>query len=364
MLAVLAGAAVPASALAHPFELTNIEMRLGAGTYRMDITFHVDAMLADVPLGDLSADQYQRLRALPESEIERRLEMARQYFSVMVGVRFDGQTVASRVTFPVRESHRDGDRPALPGHLVRLDGAIPEGARAFTLTAAPVFNMIALRIVGPRGEPVDQMLDPLRESEPYPLNAQPPVRGRADVVLEYLRLGFLHIVPRGLDHMLFVLGLYLLSVRLGALLWQVTAFTVAHTLTLGLSTFGVLRLAPTVVEPLIALSIAYVAVENLFTSELKPWRPAIVFAFGLLHGLGFAGVLAGLGLPRERFVSALIGFNSGVEVGQLTVIAAAFAVVGWWRSDPRYRTRVVIPASAAIAVVGCYWAVVRSMASL
>lgn len=363
-LAVFAWAALGAPAFAHPFEVTNVDVRLATGTYRLDITFHVDAMLADVPLGDLSEEQYRRLRALPEPEIERRLEMVRRYFVAMVGVRFDGRSVAPAVTFPNRESARGGDRPALPGHLVRLEGAIPAGARAFTFSAAPVFNMIALSIHGRQGEPVGQMLDPLRESEPYLLDGLPPVRGRAEVALEYVRLGFLHIVPKGLDHMLFVLGLYLLSVRLGVLLWQVTAFTIAHTLTLALSMYGVVRLAPSVVEPLIALSIAYVAVENLFTSELKPWRPAVVFAFGLLHGLGFAGVLSGLGLPRERFVTALVGFNSGVEIGQMAVIAVAFAAVGWWRSDPRYRARVVVPASAAIAVVGCYWAVTRALAAL
>ncbi len=352
-----------APALAHPFEVTNVDVRLTADAYRVDISFHVDAMLADVPLGDLTEAQRRELRARPDADIDRRLEMVRQYFGAMVAVRFDDVPVASRVSFPTREREREGDRPALPGHLVRLEGAIPADARAFTFSAAPVFNMVALRVTGPRGAPVEQMVDPLGESEPYPLAGEAPVRTRTDVAREFLRLGFLHILPRGLDHVLFVLGLYLLSVRLGALLWQVTAFTLAHTLTLGLSMYGVVRLEPAVVEPLIALSIACIALENLFTAELKPWRVVVVFSFGLLHGLGFAGVLAGLGLPHGRFLTALIGFNAGVEVGQMSVIALALAATGWWRSHPRYRARVVLPVSAAIAVVGCYWAVQRTLAS-
>ena len=128
--------------------------------------------------------------------------------------------------------------------------------------------------------------------------------------------------------MLFVLGIYLLSGRAARVLWQVSAFTVAHSITLGLSMYGVITVSPAIVEPLIALSIAYVAVENIFVSELKSWRVALVFAFGLLHGMGFAGVLQELGLPRSEFVTALLTFNLGVEAGQLAVIGAAFLLVG------------------------------------
>ena len=127
--------------------------------------------------------------------------------------------------------------------------------------------------------------------------------------------------------MLFVLGIFLLSPRVKTMLLQVTAFTVAHSITLGLSIYGVVSLPSRIVEPLIALSIAYVAIENLVTRELKPWRLALVFMFGLLHGLGFAGVLRELGLPRDEFLTALADFNLGVEGGQLTVIAAAMLLV-------------------------------------
>src|SRR5207247_6004814 len=136
------------------------------------------------------------------------------------------------------------------------------------------------------------------------------------------------------DHMLFVLGIYLLSGRARAVLWQVSAFTVAHSITLALSMYGVVAVSPKIVEPLIALSIAYVAIENIFRSDLKSWRVALVFAFGLLHGLGFAGALKELGLPRSEFLTALLTFNVGVEAGQLAVIGAAFMLVGWVMGIP------------------------------
>jgi len=95
-------------------------------------------------------------------------------------------------------------------------------------------------------------------------------------------------------------------------------------------------------------------------SELKPWRVVIIFAFGLLHGMGFAGVLTELGLPRREFVTALVGFSAGVESGQLLVIAAAFALVGWHQARSSYRRRVVLPASLAIACVAAYWTIERT----
>src|SRR5262249_17458660 len=148
----------------------------------------------------------------------------------------------------------------------------------------------------------------------------------------YLELGYTHILPKGLDHVLFVLGIFLLSGRARTVLAQVSAFTIAHSITLGLSMYGVITASPRIVEPMIAISIAYFAVENIFLSDLKPWRIGLVFGFGLLHGMGFAGALKDLGLPRSEFLTALVTFNVGVEAGQLSVIAIAFLLVGWYCS--------------------------------
>ncbi len=178
---------------------------------------------------------------------------------------------------------------------------------------------------------------------------------------QYLRLGFEHILPKGLDHILFVLGMFLLTRSLRPLVVQVTSFTLAHSLTLGLTMYGVVSLPSRLVEPLIAISIAYVGIENIVTSRVTAWRPAVVFAFGLLHGMGFAGVLRELQLPREALLPALVSFNVGIELAQLTVIGLAFACTRGLRyRDPRwYRSRIVIPASAAIAVIALVWVAQR-----
>lgn len=177
-----------------------------------------------------------------------------------------------------------------------------------------------------------------------------------ETIWSYLVVGFEHIVPKGTDHILFILGLFLFSIKMKPLLWQVTMFTIAHTMTLGLSMNGVISLPSNIVEPLIALSIAYVGIENIFAKRLHNSRLVLVFMFGLLHGLGFAGVLADFGMPDDDFITALISFNVGVEFGQLAVITMAFFTVGYWfRLSHWYRNRIIIPGSAAISMVGLFW---------
>lgn len=175
----------------------------------------------------------------------------------------------------------------------------------------------------------------------------------------YLRLGFRHIVPEGTDHILFVLGLFFLGITWRKLIAQTSVFTVAHATTLFLSTYGIFRLPSRYVEPAIAFSIAFIAMENVFRPKLGPGRLAIVFGFGLIHGLGFASSLSDVPFPKHDFIIALLGFNFGVDGGQLFVIGLAFLAVGWFRNRPWFRSRIAIPCSLAIAAIGIYWGVQR-----
>ena len=175
----------------------------------------------------------------------------------------------------------------------------------------------------------------------------------------FTKAGIEHIIPKGTDHILFVLGLFFSSLILRPLLWQVTAFTVAHTITLALAALNVIQIPATIVEPIIALSIAWIAVENCIFKRPGKWRPFIVFGFGLLHGLGFAAVLNDYGLPEGNFISSLLAFNIGVELGQLLVLIAALALVWLIRRKSWYRKRIQIPASLIIALVGIFWFVER-----
>jgi hypothetical protein len=201
-----------------------------------------------------------------------------------------------------------------------------------------------------------------KATAPAASGSEPEVSGDEEgVFVRFLTLGFTHILPHGLDHILFVLGLFFFSTLMRPLLVQVTAFTIAHSITLGLAMAGTFSLPSSVVEPLIALSIVVVAMENIFFRKLRPSRWIIVFLFGLIHGMGFAGVLRGLGLPEGQFLSTLISFNVGVEFGQLAVIALAFAATFWARGKTWYFKGIVVPVSVAISIVGLYWSVVRVM---
>jgi len=277
-------------------------------------------------------------------------------------VSFDGRPAPSDISVTLPPADPNDPFATAPRPILLFAGKIPASARKASFRVDLPIGEFPVSFLNPgESEAVYRWQQPGAESEPFALagDVVPPTRG--EVIRRYLVLGFTHILPKGLDHILFVLGLFLLSLRLRPLLAQITAFTVAHTLSLALAMLGLVHLSPRIVEPLIAVSIVYVAVENVFARELKKSRVALVFAFGLLHGLGFAGVLSELGLPRSEFVPALLSFNVGVEIGQLTVIAAAFLVVGAFRKRSWYITRVAVPASVAIAAVGLYWAVTRAL---
>lgn len=186
-----------------------------------------------------------------------------------------------------------------------------------------------------------------------------PVSFPRSPFLTYLGMGFTHILPEGVDHILFVLGLFLFGTRNRALLKQITAFTLAHSVTLALAAFDVVRLPGRIIEPVIALSIAVVALENLFASREHRWRTAVVFGFGLIHGLGFAEVFHDAGLRGPGLLTALLSFNLGVELGQCAVVAMALLVFGWFRGHAKYRKWVVVPGSALIAMVALVWTVQR-----
>jgi len=175
----------------------------------------------------------------------------------------------------------------------------------------------------------------------------------------FTRQGFVHVLPLGLDHILFVLGLFFLSRRWKPIIYQVSVFTIAHTITLGLATLDLVAAPSHVVEPIIAASIAVVAIENIFFPGYRHVRLLVVFFFGLIHGLGFAGALSAFDLDPTSLVIGLLGFNVGVEFGQLAVIALVFGATFWLTEDKAYRKWVVIPGSSLIALMGIYWTIER-----
>lgn len=186
------------------------------------------------------------------------------------------------------------------------------------------------------------------------------LQNNAPPLSEYFRLGVVHILT-GFDHLIFLLGVVLIATSTRSVLAAVTAFTLAHSLTLALSVLGFVSVSPRLVEPLIALSVAYVGLENFWVRDASR-RYRITFAFGLVHGFGFAGALAEIGLPAERASAALACFNLGVEAGQLLVLSLLWPLLRWLhRTYARPFMKLVSVVSLIIVVLGTAWAIERSL---
>lgn len=337
------------------------------GQARFEIDLNLEALVAGIgpqhqdTAESPEAERYNALRNLPPDRLRQSFDDFRTRFLDGVSVRDQsGRALETAVTDI--EIPPVGDTALARTSTLTVTARPGPGTDAVIWSWQAAFGPNIIRVGLPGGEHgYTEYLAEGAASEPIPLQGD-VAQSVTSVAANYAWIGFTHILPKGLDHILFVVGLFLLSTRLRPLLVQVTSFTVAHTITLALGVTGLVTLPAAVVEPLIAASIVYVAVENIVSSKLHAWRPVIVFAFGLLHGLGFAGVLQEIGISDAYFVTALLSFNVGVELGQIAVILGCFLLVGlWFRHQSWYRGAVAIPASAAVAAVGAYWFAERTL---
>jgi hydrogenase/urease accessory protein HupE len=360
---------------AHTMTLTEVTVTF-ATPGKLDVKIGVD--LTQI-LG--SPDRYYQF--VTEPEVAQQAEVRTLLPQVLAGL----QLVVGRT--PLKLELKEFSTATANKALI-LDSQMST-LSTFRFTAALPASQEPLKLLVPIGAPIDYPVvytlqvpaahvsmtrwleDGAHESEPYDWAGHAPggAPSAHNVSVDpdslpwthqtalYLRLGFKHIVPEGEDHILFVLGLFFLGITWRKLLSQTTVFTIAHATTLFLSTYGIFRLPSRFVEPGIAISIAWIAIENVFKPRLGPSRLAVVFGFGLVHGLGFASSLSDIPFPKHDFIMALLGFNFGVDFGQLFVIAVAFMLVGWFRNEPWFRSRIAIPCSLVIAAIGLLWAIQR-----
>ncbi len=365
LFAILTACAHPTASDAHEIRPAVVTiMAAPDGGYEVVVALNIEALLAGIgpqhrDTNDAPETQtYNLLRKLTPDELRTRLTAFAPRWLDGVRLEFDG--VRAQLNVVEAAIPAIGDPALARISNIRLAGKPPSPVKTLRWTYAPEYGSSVVRLQRPGQENLELgWLKDGQSSGSIDLQAT-TTRSTLQKFFQYVSVGFVHILPQGLDHILFVVGLYLLGASWRPLLAQVTAFTVAHSITLALGLYGIVAVSPAIVEPLIALSIVYVAVENILTSKLHFWRPVVVFCFGLLHGLGFAGVLQEIDLPRTDYVVGLIGFNVGVELGQLAVIMLAFAASGlWFRHKSWYRQRIVWPASAAIALIGAFWTIER-----
>ena len=307
-----------------------------------------------------NADEYDRLREMDGPTLTAEFEGFHERLISQTELLADGKRVELRID---RVEIPEAGYTQVPRNsVIYLKGALSREAKSLTWYYPEAFGDHATRVrqIGTEMDEfhwsAHQWVKSDQPTEPFSLTQVFSQPSLTDILTTYTYSGFEHIIPLGLDHILFVLGIFLLSRRLPTILWQVTMFTLAHSITLALGVYGWVNLPAQVVEPLIALSIAYIGIENIWRQKLSRLRLPLIFAFGLLHGLGFASVLTDFGMPTSDFAWALVAFNVGVEIGQVAIVLASYLLVArWFKSERAYRLWVVIPGSALIGLAGLYW---------
>ncbi len=360
-------------AWAHDFTITDTTLTVrGDQRFQVDMICDLDALLLGAGSGHDPVQLTELIAQMEPEDRSRRMDRLRELFLRRVRVRVDGERIPFRVVFPDRAEGfvESGASAGYFGVTARLVGEIPEDGQVVSFWASRAFAAVHLTAHVPGLSRTSRFILQVAEESPsLPLTAaaaeelglgdEAPIGGRG--FMAWLGLGFVHIIPAGADHVLFVMALALGTRKWRPLVALVTTFTVAHSLTMALASLGIVPMGGRMIEIVIAGSIVFLAVENLF--EVKLWaRVVVVFLFGLLHGLGFASVLSELLSPGRDLLVPLLGFNVGVEVGQLLVVGLVSAALYRFRKADWLHKRVVVPGSLAIAAVGLFWAVERLLA--
>jgi hydrogenase/urease accessory protein HupE len=342
--------AAAATADAHTVGVSRGEYGLAGANVTVELVFARLELAGAVPGldanqdGSLSRREVADARSAIEETIIGRLAVGAPFESC-VGT-LQGAALAEEDGLLIRAVYRCPVQPKTLAFQLTFLGTLSHGHRHLaTARAGPV----VVRAVVYDGSSEFQL------AVSGDASVEPTAAGA--VLWPLLRLGIQHILT-GYDHLIFLLGLILVGGRLRSLLIVVTAFTVAHSITLGMAALEVWAPSLAVVEPAIALSIAYVGVENWFVKDASR-RWVITFPFGLIHGFGFAGALRQIALPESQIPLALAAFNAGVEVGQVAVLAVVLPAVLWLQRQQWFADRGLKGVSGAIAVAGMWWFLIR-----
>ena len=351
-----------AAVKAHEISPSILDLSISSNVVQLKLRLSVEAILADVNLSETdntnfsqNSFKYDELRSLNPEEIKNYFSNRWSDLAPLIQVNQSGR--ALELNFSELSVPEIGNLELTRISHLYIEAEL-KNTDPISFSWDPKFGPVVVRQMGVQNG-LTQFLQNGDKSDLIYFNDNVQYT-KLNAFLDYIPVGFEHIIPKGWDHIIFVLGLFFFSTKLRPLVWQISAFTVAHTFTLALGSIGYIKIVPEIVEPLIALSIVFIAVENIFFDRLSKWRPIVIFIFGLLHGLGFASVLGEFGLPDGFFIAALLGFNLGVEIGQLTVVLLAFITLGYWfNKKDYYQISIANPISIIIGLVGAYWFIER-----
>ena len=333
----------------------------------IDLTFSAEAFLAGIDLSTISdtddsakSGLYDEFRAMPPDILADRIKSSSAALAATFTVMAAGRPLPLELA--AIDVADEDDLSLSRDTKLRLRSSFPKAGEAIAIQWQPAMGALLIRQMGTGGDPeYSDYLPNGGESQAFMLSDARPVP-LGSVIGKYIHSGIIHIVPAGLDHILFVVGLLAYGLSARGLIFQISLFTVAHTITLAAASLGWINISGSIVEPLIALSIAWIGVENMIrtSGRVAITRSSVVFVFGLLHGLGFASVLADFGLPQSAYIVGLLSFNLGVEIGQLIIVVPIFLMLRALKlTDRRFRRGFQIPVSTIISAIGLFWFVER-----
>jgi len=318
-------------ARAHEIDPGIADVQVTETEVTMDIRLSLESILAEMDLAAITEttaspveEIYNELRATDPATLRAELEEFWPRMQQRIVIEVDGERILPELVGASIPEVGNFELARVSTLHLRAD--LPEGDSPVSVGWAALYGDLVVRQVGGGEDAYTAFLSDGDLTDPLP-RLEIRTESAWSVFARYIIVGFEHIIPLGIDHILFVLGLFFFSLHLKPILFQVTSFTVAHTITLALASLGLVTVPASIVEPLIAASIVYVGVENIRGHGNVMARTGLVFVFGLLHGLGFASVLGDFGITASHFVAALLGFNIGVEFGQLAVIFGALVLI-------------------------------------
>ena len=335
---------------------------------RWSLRFNLEAALAGISSDHDDTDDspdakaYNQLRELDASSLENHFALQQEQWLASIEIKNqDAELLVSRI---IEVSVKDAESMSVARDtIVTVETAFSDADRQWTWQWIESYGPTIVRYTdnNDTSQNVSHYLEAGAASPVIKVRDEKLDESLFKMATRFITLGFIHIIPRGLDHILFVLGLVLLHPAFKPVLLQVTLFTIAHSITLALATLGFAGFSIVWVEAAIAASIVYIALDNLRSKPVNALRLVVVFLFGLLHGFGFASVLSELSSAGGNYVVSLAAFNVGVELGQLAVVLLFFLSIGYWCRDKSWYGSVVrIPCSLLVGVVGLFWFLQRT----
>ncbi|MBT4646417.1 MAG: HupE/UreJ family protein [Pelagibacteraceae bacterium] len=352
----------------HEIKPSIADFSINESSLTFEIRLNAELILSGIDASDIQntdnsnlSYKYDDLRKLPDNDLKENIMSNWDNISQNIYIKLDGDVQELNLLSIeiINQRNYEVTRDTIINFHIPLD----KKNTSFSFSMSKKFGSIILREQN-LNKNVDQLytnyLNSGDASDLINLNHTVALT-KINSFIKYLFLGIEHIIPKGLDHMLFIIGLFLFSNLIRPLLLQVTMFTIAHTITLVIASLSLINVNASIIEPLIALSIVYIGVENIFKkySNTKI-RYYVIFLFGLLHGLGFALVLKDVGLDYSNLLMNLVSFNIGVEIAQIFILFLLYLTIGLFFSKKKYYKIIFqIPLSLFISLIAIYWFVER-----